>query len=90
MNKTKISEIINLLKSESNEDNAHTEFFLENELHSESGKESIIRANKDGLLSFAQLLISNVTELESMNETNLIGLIDKFPKWLDKNSDIHF
>lgn len=41
-------------------------FFLANEPHSESGKESIIRANKDGLLSFAQLLISNATELESM------------------------
>ena len=35
MNKAEITEIINLLKAESNEDNAYVGFFLENEPHSE-------------------------------------------------------
>lgn len=45
MNKAEITEIINLLKAESNEDNAYVGFFLENEPHSESRIETVINAN---------------------------------------------
>ncbi len=90
MNQVKIDEIINLLKIESNEDNAYIGFFLENEPHSESGIETIISANKDGLLLFAQRLISYSQELESMEESDSIYLGDNHPKWLDLYNDVHF
>ncbi|MEA5458175.1 hypothetical protein VB796_03965 [Arcicella sp. LKC2W] len=90
LNKAKIEEIINLLKAESNEDNAYIGFFLENEPHSESGIETIISTNKDGLLLFAQRLISYSQELDSMEENESIYLGDNHPKWLDLSSDIRF
>ncbi len=90
MNKAKIDEIINLLKAESKEDNAYIGFFLENKPHSESEIETIISANKDGLLLFAQRLISYSQELESMEESDSIYLGDDHPQWLDLSSDIRF
>ena len=90
MNKAKIDEIINLLKVESNEDNAYIGFFLENKPHSESGIETVINANQDGLLLFAQRLISYSQELDSMEELDSIYLGDSHPKWLDLSSKVHF
>ena len=90
MNKTRITEIINLLKAESDEDNAYIGFFLENKPHSESGIETIISANKDGLLLFAHRLISYSQELENMEGGNSIYLSGNHPDWMDLNSDVHF
>lgn len=90
MDKAKIDEIVSLLKTESNEDNAYLGFFLENKPHSESGIETIISANKDGLLLFAQRLISYSQDLEGMEESDSIYLGENHPQWLDLSSDVRF
>ncbi|GAB4023451.1 hypothetical protein [Spirosoma koreense] len=86
MNDNKLNEWITGIQANTDPEKAYINFFM----YGGGVDESAIRANKDGLLLFAQRLIQAANEIDKVVEGKTVSISDEYAEWIDSESEICF
>ncbi|GAB3554574.1 hypothetical protein [Spirosoma fluminis] len=82
----KLDEWITEIQATTDPEKAYINFFM----YGGGTDESAIRANKDGLLLFAQRLIKAANEMDKVAEGQTVPISDDYAEWIDSGSEIGF